>query len=44
MDYANAEMVYKVYGKRMSDNNQEQIAILNQKLSGFAPHLPQAAG
>lgn len=44
MDYANAEMVYKVYGKWMSDNNQEQIAILNQKLSDFAPHLPQVAG
>lgn len=44
MGHANAEMVCKVYGKWMSDNNQEQIAILNQKLSDFAPPMPKAHG
>lgn len=44
MGHSNAEMVYRVYGKWMSDNNQEQIAILNQKLSDFAPPMPQAIG
>lgn len=44
MGHSNAEMVYRVYGKWMSDNNQEQIAILNQKLSEFAPPMPQAIG
>lgn len=44
MGHSNAERVYRVYGKWMSDNNQEQIAILNQKLSEFAPPMPQAIG
>nr|WP_318382854.1 site-specific integrase [uncultured Enterobacter sp.] len=42
MGHANAQMVYQVYGSWMSDNNAEQIALLNQKLSDFAPPMPQA--
>lgn len=44
MGHADAQMVYKVYGKWMADNNLDQIAILNQKLSAFAPPMPQAVG
>ncbi|UYU30327.1 tyrosine-type recombinase/integrase [Siccibacter colletis] len=42
MGHANAQMVYQVYGAWMSDNNSEQIALLNQKLSDFAPPMPHA--
>lgn len=44
MGHTNAQMVYQVYGAWMSDNNSDQIAILNQKLSDFAPPMPQAVG
>ena len=44
MGHTNAQMVYQVYGAWMSDNNADQIAILNQKLSDFAPPMPQAVG
>ncbi|WP_318368881.1 site-specific integrase [Enterobacter sp.] len=40
MGHANAQMVYHVYGTWMSDNNLEQITLLNQKLSAFAPSMP----
>ncbi|AIR66999.1 integrase [Cedecea neteri] len=42
MGHANAQMVYQVYGKWMTDNDREQLAILNQKLSSFAPSMPHA--
>lgn len=44
MGHSDAQMVYRVYGSWMEDNNQEQIVILNQKLSDFAPSMPQASG
>ncbi|MGK9174166.1 site-specific integrase [Yokenella regensburgei] len=44
MGHADAQMVYKVYGRWMADNNLDQIAILNQKLSSFAPPMPHAVG
>lgn len=40
MGHADAQMVYKVYGKWMSEKNAEQVSILNQALSRFAPSLP----
>ncbi|KEA54633.1 integrase [Mangrovibacter sp. MFB070] len=44
MGHSDAQMVYRVYGSWMEDNNQEQIVILNQKLSEFAPSMPHAVG
>ena len=43
MGHANAQMVFKVYGKWMSESSAEQVSILNQKLSEFAPSMPQGA-
>lgn len=40
MGHANAQMVYNVYGAWMSDNDQSQVAILNQKLCDYAPSVP----
>ncbi|OSK12035.1 hypothetical protein EAOG_01146 [Escherichia coli R527] len=28
----------------MAENNQDQVSILNQKLSEFAPSMPHAVG
>jgi integrase len=42
MGHANAQMVYQVYGKWMTDNDGDQLAILNQKLSSFVPSMPHA--
>lgn len=42
MGHSNAQMVYQVYGKWMADSDSDQIAILNQKLSSFAPSMPHA--
>ncbi|EFI3987010.1 integrase [Escherichia coli] len=33
---------YRVYGSWMAENFQDQVSILNQKLSEFAPSMPQA--
>jgi integrase len=41
MGHTNAQMVYNVYGAWMADNNQSQIAMLNQKLCEYAPLVPQ---
>lgn len=41
MGHANAQMVYTVYGAWMTDNNQSQVDILNEKLAAFAPRVPQ---
>lgn len=35
---------YRVYGSWMAENNQDQVSILNQKLSEFAPSMPHAVG
>lgn len=41
MGHANAQMLYQVYGKWMSDNNSDQMEILNRKIGAFAPPVPQ---
>ncbi|HAT4516327.1 TPA: site-specific integrase [Serratia marcescens] len=43
MGHASAQMVYQVYGSWMAENNHDQINLLNQKLTEFAPSVPQAA-
>ncbi len=40
MGHASAQMVYTVYGDWMPENNDEQVTLLNQKLSSFAPSMP----
>jgi integrase len=42
MGHTDAQMVYKVYGKWMSEKSGEQVSLLNQALSRFAPSLPQS--
>lgn len=42
MGHADAQMLFQVYGKWMTENNDVQIAILNSKLSDFAPSMPHA--
>lgn len=37
MGHASAQMVFKVYGAWMADSSEEQISMLNQKLSDFVP-------
>ncbi|MGU3413718.1 Arm DNA-binding domain-containing protein [Enterobacteriaceae bacterium C34A] len=44
MGHADAQMVYKVYGRWMSEKNAEQIEILNRNLTEFAPSMPHAVG
>ena len=44
MGHSDAQMVYRVYGSWMAENNQDQVIILNQKLSEFAPPMPHAVG
>lgn len=41
MGHADAQMVFQVYGKWMSENNNAQVALLNTQLSEFAPTMPQ---
>ncbi|KYU26019.1 integrase [Escherichia coli] len=33
---------YRVYGSWMAENVQDQVSILNQKMSEFAPSMPHA--
>lgn len=40
MGHADAQMVFQVYGKWMSENNAQQVELLNAKLSDFAPPMP----
>lgn len=42
MGHTSAQMVYNIYGKWMTDNNSNQMAILNANFGGFAPSMPQA--
>jgi integrase len=44
MGHASAQMVFNVYGAWMADSSGDQIAMLNQKLSDFAPSMPHAVG
>lgn len=37
-----AIQVYNVYGKWMTDNNRNQMDILNAHFGGNVPHMPQA--
>lgn len=41
MGHASAQMVYNVYGKWMPESSSEQVAMLNQKLTDYAPNMPQ---
>ncbi|MEB5922775.1 site-specific integrase [Franconibacter daqui] len=43
MGHTSAQMVYNVYGKWMTDNNVDQMSILNANFSSDAPLMPQAA-
>ncbi|POP44959.1 integrase [Superficieibacter electus] len=40
MGHASAQMVFDVYGAWMADSSAEQIAMLNHKLSDYAPSVP----
>ncbi|PWP01007.1 site-specific integrase [Escherichia coli] len=40
MGHSSAQMVFNVYGAWMADSSSDQIAMLNQKLSDFAPSMP----
>lgn len=42
MGHTSAQMVYSVYGKWMSDNNSNQMDILNANFSNDAPQMPHA--
>lgn len=44
MGHSDAQMVYRVYGSWMAENNMDQVTILNQKLSSFAPPMPRVVG
>lgn len=41
MGHTNAQMVFSVYGKWMSDQNGDQLAILNQNFDLNVPQMPQ---
>ncbi|MDR0219425.1 MAG: site-specific integrase [Enterobacteriaceae bacterium] len=43
MGHTSAQMIYSVYGKWISDNNQSQLDILNADFSSNAPLMPQAS-
>ncbi|BBE77555.1 MULTISPECIES: tyrosine-type recombinase/integrase [Phytobacter] len=43
MGHSSAQMVYSVYGAWMAENSAEQVSLLNQKLSAYAPSMPQKA-
>ncbi|WP_234014290.1 tyrosine-type recombinase/integrase [Cronobacter dublinensis] len=42
MGHTNAQMVFNVYAKWMSDKNADQVAILNQNFGFNAPPMPQS--
>ncbi len=44
MGHSDAQRVYRIYGSRMAENNQDQVIILNQKLTDFAPSVPHTIG
>lgn len=42
MGHTSSQMVHQVYGDWMPDNNEDQIAMLNRKMSQNAPLMPHA--
>ncbi|ELY2855242.1 site-specific integrase [Cronobacter dublinensis] len=42
MGHANARMVYQVYGKWMSENDADQLSILNKSITVNAPPMPHS--
>ncbi|HDG1670105.1 TPA: tyrosine-type recombinase/integrase, partial [Kluyvera ascorbata] len=40
MGHTNAQMVFSVYGKWMSEQNGDQLAILNHNFGLIAPQMP----
>ncbi|EOI5713835.1 tyrosine-type recombinase/integrase [Cronobacter turicensis] len=42
MGHANARMVYQVYGKWMSENDADQLSILNKSITVNAPTMPHS--
>lgn len=44
MGHSDAKRVYRIYGSWMAENNQDQVIILNQKLTDFAPSEPHTIG
>ncbi|ADV98807.1 putative transposase [Yersinia pestis biovar Medievalis str. Harbin 35] len=42
MGHTSSQMVYSVYGKWMSENNSNQMDILNARFTGDAPYMPRA--
>ena len=42
MRHSDDQRVYRVYGSWMAENVQDQVSILNQKMSEFASSMPHA--
>ncbi len=42
MGHSSAQMIYTVYGAWMPESSTEQVAMLNQKLTGYAPSVPHS--
>ncbi|TII29250.1 integrase [Escherichia coli] len=42
MRHSDGQRVYRVYRSWMAENFQNQVSILNQKLSEFVPSMPHA--
>ncbi|MCU6345377.1 hypothetical protein KSU16_25735, partial [Escherichia coli] len=40
MRHSDDQRGYRVYGLWMAENFQDQVSILNQKMSEFAPSIP----
>ena len=40
MGHSSAQMLYTVYGKWMTENNMDQVGILNAEFSRNVPHVP----
>lgn len=40
MGHSSAQMVFSVYGSWMPESSAEQVAMLNQKLTGYVPCMP----
>lgn len=38
MGHADAQMVYRIYGTWMVENNTQQLTLMNAKLNEFVPH------
>lgn len=40
MGHSDSQMVYRVYGTWMQENNEEQVNLINSKFTGAALHMP----